>query len=612
MNDCVVVTVGHVDHGKSSVIGRLMADAGVLPKGKLEAVRDFCARGARPFEYAYLLDALKLEQAQGITLDVARTFFTYQNKTFEILDAPGHVELLKNMVTGASRADAALLVVDASAGVEENTRRHAYYLQLLGVRQVVVAVNKMDLVAYSTAVFDKVVADLGAYLATVGIEPVAYVPLSAAEGDNVVFASSKTPWYEGEPLLAIMMRLSPLPPRADLALRLPLQDVYRFGEMGDNRRILAGTIVTGTLAVGNEICFYPSGKRTVVRSIESLDGTRPDAQAGQAVGFCTADELVVMRGEMVVRADQCAPTLAVKVRANVFWLGDAPFAEGKSYTLKIGTAATKATVQSIEKVLNAAELAATERHEAGMNEIATAVLSLDAPIAFDVEAEYETNRFALVDGYDIVAGGQIVAKIEDAAYDGKNLKRTYGNNRRYLRRAGNVGRGAVIWLSGLSGSGKTTLASGAAAALVEMGVNAYILDGDVLRSGINADLDFSPEGRRQNVLRTGHIAKLMADAGVVVIVTLISPYERDRAEVRRLIGDNFWGVYVKASPEACYLRDPKQLYAKAKSGQMHEFLEHCNLYEPYTSADLVIDTEAMSEVAAADLLRDFIFGKIHN
>ena len=605
MKSRVIVTVGHVDHGKSSVIGRMLADANVLPKGKLQAVKESCERTAKPFEYAYLLDALKCEQAQGITLDVARCSFEVDGERFEILDAPGHFELLKNMVTGASRADAALLVVDASVGMGDNTRRHAYYLKLLGVEHVIVALNKMDVVGYDSEKYFALKEEVQKYLSTIDVDAV-FLPVSAVGGDNIVFGSKAMPWYTGKTLLDLFKSLSINSEADSLPLRFPVQDVYKF----DDRRILAGTIASGRLNVGDEVTFYPSGKRTTIASIEALDGKRASALQGEAIGITCSDELILTRGEVVVRSSERSPLVGVRVRANVFWLGKSDLVEGKTYVLKIATARTEARVIKVENAFDAGELKNERRAFVRCNEIATLVLQLESPIVFDLEKDMDNAKFVLVDDYEISGGGKIIEKLRDPSFDEKRLKRAYGNLNAAERMNFSLSKGAVVWLSGVSGSGKTTIAKGASYELAKLGVNSYVLDGDELRAGVNSDLDFSAKGREINVLRAGYIAKILKQAGVIVFVTLISPYQKDRLAVKEIIGRDFYGVYVKASQETCRKRDPKKLYAAAEKGEIGNFTGYSSPYEEPTYADLVIDTETLDEPTAVEKLLQLVKEKI--
>lgn len=411
-----IVVAGHVDHGKSTVIGRLLADTGALPDGKLAQVRAHCARHAKPFEYAFLLDALKDEQAQGITIDAARIFFRTARRHYIVIDAPGHVEFLKNMVTGASRAEAALLVIDAHEGVRENSRRHGYLTALLGVRQVAVVVNKMDLVGRQQRVFDRIVAAYGAFLAELDVRPTAFIPVVAREGENLAGRSPMMPWYHGPTVLDALDEFTAEPPPVGRPFRMPVQGVYKFTELGDDRRIVAGTVDTGTLRPGDEIVFHPSGKRSRVRAIEAFHSTPPAiARAGQAIGFTLDEQVYIARGEITVRAGEPGPAVARRLAVSLFWLGREPLRPGRDYLLKLGTARVPARLESVTRVIDAADLRPrTDAERVERHEVADCVLRLRRPIAVDAVADQPgTSRFVLVDDYDIRGGGIVRDALPD-------------------------------------------------------------------------------------------------------------------------------------------------------------------------------------------------------
>jgi bifunctional enzyme CysN/CysC len=343
-----IVVTGHVDHGKSTIVGRLLADTGSLPQGKLEAVRVNCERNAKPFEYAFLLDALKDEQAQGITIDSARVFFKSRKRHYIIIDAPGHIEFLKNMVTGASRAHAALLVIDAREGIRENSRRHGYLLSMLGIRQIVVVVNKMDLVGFDAKIFDAIRTEYAQFLQRLDIEPASYVPVSGFHGDNIANRSEALGWYDGPTILEALDSFESERPAVDQPFRMPIQGVYKFTQQSDDRRIIAGTIDTGRLRPGDDVVFYPSGKKSRVRSIEAFNSPpQHEAMAPQATGFTLEEQIYVTRGELAARAGEPAPLVGTRIRVNLFWLGRSPLAPRRAYTLKLGAARVPARLEKI-------------------------------------------------------------------------------------------------------------------------------------------------------------------------------------------------------------------------------------------------------------------------
>ena len=604
-----IVTVGHVDHGKSTVVGRLLADAGALPQGKLEAIRESCRRNSKPFEYAFLLDALHNEQDQGITIDTARCFFRSDRRRYIIIDAPGHIEFLKNMVTGASRAEAALLVIDAARGVEENTRRHGYFLSMLGVRRVAVLVNKMDLVGYREEAFLAVRDEFSAFLAEIGIIPDAYIPVSGREGDNIVKRSDRMPWYSGPVMLEQMDRFTPVPPPEKQAFRLPVQGVYKFTEGGDHRRIIAGTPAAGSARPGDRLVFYPSGKKTALLAPEVFSAPVPDRlTAGQAAGFTMTEQIFIRRGEVACREDETPPRVGVRLKANLFWLGKEDFSLARRYWLKCGTARVEAIPERVLRVINAASLRCEQRDRVEKNEVAEVILRLEQPLAFDTAETGcdELRRFVLVDRYEIAGGGIITEALPAEDYDRRNLRWSSGSLTAREREAVTGRRGLTVWLTGLSGAGKTTIAQEVERRLLEKNIPAFLLDGDRLRRGLCRDLGFTPEDRAENIRRAAEAAALLREAGQVVLCTFISPYAAGRDEARRLNEGRFLEVWVKADVETCRRRDPKKLYQKALNGEIRSFTGLDAPYEPPRSPELLLDTETASEEECVELLLEKI------
>ena len=416
-----IVVVGHVDHGKSTLTGRLLVETGALPEGKLEQVKALCARTARPFEYAFLLDALKDEQRQGITIDAARIFFKTNKREYIIIDTPGHIEFLKNMVTGASRAEAALLVIDALEGVQENSRRHGYLLEMLGIRQVAVVVSKMDLVGYSEATFTKVASEYGAFLEKIGLKPDCFLPASGFQGDNIAVRSAAMPWYQGRTVLETLDHFTSAGQAGDLPFRMPVQDVYKFTEGGDGRRIVAGTVESGVLRPGDTVRFHPSGKESRVRTIEGFpsNGTMTEAMAGAATGFTLETQIYVQRGELAAKVGEPAPEAAARVRVSLFWLGLRPLKVGNEYVLKLGAARVPMRVERIERRIDAASLEVSQDAErVERNGVAECILRLNRPIAFDRAGGAESaGRFVVVDQYQIDGGGILREGLPEAARD---------------------------------------------------------------------------------------------------------------------------------------------------------------------------------------------------
>ncbi len=523
-----IVIAGHVDHGKSTVIGRLLADTGSLPEGKLVQVRALCERTARPFEYAFLLDALKDEREQGITIDTARVFFRTSKREYVILDAPGHIEFLKNMVTGASRAEAALLVIDAKEGIRENSRRHGYLMAMLGVGAVAVLVNKMDLVGWDRAVFDGIEREYREFLAGVGLVPVRFIPIAARDGENLARRSDATPWYDGPTVLEALEQFAPAAPPVNLPFRLPVQDVYKFTREGDDRRIVAGTVETGTLSAGDEVVFYPSGKRSLVVSLEGFNRPKETrVTAGEAAGFTLQEQIYVTRGEIATRSDEPRPAVTTRLRVSLFWLGKTPLLRRKDYLLRLGTARVPMRVEQIHRVLDASTLAADERKgQVDRHEVAECTLALGRAIACDPpDVVPATSRFVIVDDHEIRGGGIVREALSDrqSAVRDKVLLRNYKWESSFIppeRRAERFSqRAALLLLTGPRDADRKRVAKELEARLFADGRVVYFLGiGNVLY-GVDADLDREQENRSEHIRRLGEVANILLDAGMILIVT---------------------------------------------------------------------------------------------
>ncbi len=604
-----IVIVGHVDHGKSTLIGRLLHDTGALPEGKREAIEAVCARRGMPFEWAFLMDSIQAERDQGITIDTSQIRFATEKRGYVVIDAPGHVEFLKNMVTGAAAAEAALLLIDAEDGLKEQSRRHGYLLSLLGVRQVTVLVNKMDLVGYDAERFGAVAESCRAYLRSIGVEPAGFVPMSAREGDNVARRSTRMHWYQGPTVLEALDRFESRPGLADRPLRMPVQGVYKF----DARRIVAGRIEAGTLRVGDEVMFSPSNKTARVASIEawSVPETPVVARAGQSIGVIIEPPIFVERGEIMSHVGD-APIETSVFRGRLFWLADAPLLPGNVYTLKHGTLECPCTVERIERVVDTDALAGGSDGAIRRNQVGDVILRARRLLAVDEhDTSPATGRFVLVENHLPVAGGQVSM---EGYPDQRALITVRATNVTAVghavstaaRAARNGHEGAVLWFTGLSGAGKSTLALALEAELFARGYQVYVLDGDNVRTGLNANLGFSPEDRAENIRRVGEVAALFADAGFVVISSFISPYRADRERARAAAGDRFHEIHVEASLEVCEARDPKGLYRKARAGEITDFTGIQSPYEPPESPDLVVDTAHCSVEEGLDRLVGYV------
>jgi len=553
-----IVIVGHVDHGKSTLVGRLIHETGSLPEGKLEAIRAMSEKRGMPFEWAFLMDAIQAERDQGITIDTTQIWFKTDKRPYVIIDAPGHKEFLKNMVTGAASSEAALLLIDAHEGVQEQSRRHGYLLHLLGVKQVAVLVNKMDLVGYSADRFGQVAEDYRAYLRGLGVTPTCIIPISAREGDNMVEHSTAMPWYQGPTVLQALDSFEYKEQPVERPLRMPVQDVYKF----DQRRIIAGRIESGTLKVGDEVIFSPSNKTATVKTIEAWHVPEvPElAQAGQSIGVTLTEQIFVERGEVMSHRAH-APIESNVFKARLFWLGHNPLTIGRSYTLKLGTLEAPVSVEAIDHVIDTSDLSTKGSDKIERNGAGEVVLRTKRMLALDEHGQNPiTGRFVLVEDY-LPMGGGIVSM--DGYPDQRQLITVRSTNitevghavTRDARSARNGHKGAVLWFTGLSGAGKSTLALALERELFAKGYQVYVLDGDNIRAGLNANLGFSPEDRAENIRRVGEVASLFADAGFIVISSFISPYRSDRERARSAAKDVFHEIYVKCIARG--LREPR-------------------------------------------------------
>jgi len=598
-----VVAVGHVDHGKSTLIGRLLHDSGNLPDGKVDELRGISGRRGVEFEWSFVLDAMQSERDLAVTIDTTRLWMRTPERDVVLIDAPGHKEFLRNMVTGASDADAALLLVDAHDGVSEQTRRHALLLELIGVDRVVVAINKMDRVAYAQARYDEIRAELEALVGRIGIVATAFVPASARNGENIVSGSTTMAWYRGPTIFDALLALPARVRRDTGALRVAVQGVIRR----DLRRTLVGRIESGELRVGAEILVAPAMRRARIASIDVWPpSSRTHAHAGESIGFTLDGPLYVDRGDVIADVAH-PPTLATSFRARLLWLGARPLTVGDTFRMRFGTRTAAVEVAAFERVVDINALETGTHLSAETNDVAEVVLRSREPLAVDaIDAQPGLARFILLDGIDIVAGGTILAALAGAG-DLVPVEHLLGPERRAQR---NGHRGAVVWLTGLPASGKSTIAMELERRLFERGMQTYVLDGDNLRTGLCADLGFSATDRTENIRRVGEVAALFADAGTVAIAAFISPFRADRERARAIAGDAFHEVYVAAGTAACERRDPKGHYRKARAGQLPGFTGISGDYEPPATPDLVLDTESLDLDAAVDRLEGYLLERV--
>lgn len=602
-----IVIVGHVDHGKSTLVGRLLADTDSLPEGKMEAILASCKKRGMPFEWSFLMDALQTERDQGITIDTTQIWLKTASRDVVIIDAPGHKEFLKNMITGAAQADAALVLIDAKEGIREQSKRHGYLLHLLGVRQIAVLVNKMDMVGYDEGVFRAIEEEYSEYLNSVGVVPTCFIPISAREGDLIVNPSAAMPWYKGGSVTHTLDRFEVAAAEDHLPLRFPIQDVYKF----DERRILAGRIESGTLKVGDTLMFSPSNTQAKVASIESWPGKGADSVgAGESVGITLDNQIFVERGHVASHVAD-APIITNYFKARIFWLGHKPLEKEKRYKIKLATMEVQAELRSIEHVIDSDTLAHVKADKVERNNVAEVVFRTRGLVAVDdFNRNARLGRFVIQQDFDVAGGGiislegisdQRAAQNQDVK--SKNIFDMDLGVTPEQRSVMNGHTGGILWLTGLSGSGKSTIAKQLQKRLFDKGYHVYGLDGDNIRKGLNRDLGFSPEDRKENIRRVGEVAALFAQAGTIVICSFISPYREDRRSVRAIAADYFHNIYVKASVAACEKRDTKGLYKLARAGKIAEFTGVSAPYEEPVNPDVVLDTEVLSvQDAVAQLL----------
>ncbi len=527
-----IVIAGHVDHGKSTVIGRLLADTGTLPQGKLEQIREMCRRNSKPFEYAFLLDALKDERSQGITIDAARVFFKTKKRHYLILDAPGHIEFLKNMVTGASHAEAAVLVIDAEEGVQENSRRHGYMLSLLGIGQLVVLINKMDLVDYKEEIYNAVRADYSAFLEKIGLDG-AFIPVSGMAGDNIAAPSERMPWYRGQTVLEALDEFRKAPRPVAKPFRMPVQGVYKFTHRGDKRRIVAGTVESGQLKVGDDVIFYPSGKHSRVKRLEVFNAPSPQSfEAGSAAAFTLDTQIYVTRGQIAAIADQTSPQISTRLQVSLFWMAKQPLIKGKEYILKLGTARQPVVVEDILHVMDAAEMqpqSSPDRVE--YHNVADCILRADRAIAFDpTDVMESTSRFVIVDDYEIRGGGIVRQALPDDQEDmreyvrTRNLKWAVSTISHEQRQQRYRQRPTLLLVTGRPDTGKKTLARAVEQRLFDAGQTVFFMGIANVLYGVDADIKKpgpDESHRPEHLRRLGEVANLLLDSGQIVIVTAI-------------------------------------------------------------------------------------------
>ncbi|WJY18335.1 sulfate adenylyltransferase subunit CysN [Alteriqipengyuania flavescens] len=595
------ITCGSVDDGKSTLIGRLLYDSKMIFEDQLDALssdsRKVGTQG-QELDFALLVDGLAAEREQGITIDVAYRFFNTEKRKFIVADCPGHEQYTRNMVTGASTADLAVILVDARKGVLVQTRRHSYLCHLLGIRNIVLAVNKMDLVEYGQETFDKIVSDYREFASSIGIEDFTAIPISGFKGDNITSApSANTPWYGGPSLVE---HLETVEVRsavdAQKPFRMPVQWVNRPNL---DFRGFAGLIATGSVKPGDAVRVLPSGKTTTVKSIVAYEGDLDEAIAGQSVTLTFEDEIDCSRGNVIAAAGN-PPQVADGFEATLTWLSDEALHVGRSYWLKLGTQTVSATVQQPKYEVNVNTMDHLAAKTLELNSIGVAEVLTDSPIVFEPYTDSRTlGGFILIDkmSNSTVAAGMLnfsLRRSQNVHWQATDIGREVHADLKNQKPR-------VLWFTGLSGSGKSTIANKVEKRLNMMNRHTFLLDGDNIRHGLNKDLGFTEADRIENIRRIGEVAKLMADAGLIVLTAFISPFRAERQMVRDMLPEGeFIEIHVDTPLEVAEMRDVKGLYAKARSGELKNFTGIDSPYEAPENADIVVNTVEMSAEAAAD------------
>ncbi|WP_164746867.1 MULTISPECIES: sulfate adenylyltransferase subunit CysN [unclassified Mesorhizobium] len=599
------LTCGSVDDGKSTLIGRLLSDTKQIFEDQLAALENDSRKHGTTgddIDFALLVDGLEAEREQGITIDVAYRFFATPKRKFIVADTPGHEQYTRNMATGASTADVAIVLIDARQGVLRQTRRHSIIASLLGIRHIVLAVNKIDLVGFDKTVFDRIVADYGEFAQSLGFNSIVPIPMSARFGDNVTSRSERTPWYSGPSLIEHLETVSVDEAAIELPFRFPVQYVNRPNL---DFRGFAGTIASGSVSKGDEVVVAKSGRASRVKRIVAHGGDLEQAVAGQAITLVLEDEVEVSRGNMLV-SPAARPQVADQFAANLVWFDEQALLPGRSYILRTETDQVSATVTDLKYRVNVNDFAHEAAKSLDLNEVGVCNLSTRAPIAFDPFAENRTTgAFILIDRISnaTVGAGMILHSLRRAENIHWQSLDVGKRGRSDLKNQ----RPAVFWFTGLSGSGKSTIANLFERKLFASGRHTYILDGDNVRHGLNRDLGFTDADRVENIRRVAEVAKLMADAGLIVIVSFISPFSAERRMARELMGEGeFVEVFVDTPFEECARRDPKGLYARALSGEIKNFTGVDSPYETPENPEIHLETLGRTPEEMAEALEHWL------
>ncbi|KRA99359.1 adenylyltransferase [Devosia sp. Root685] len=599
------LTCGSVDDGKSTLIGRLLYDSQLILDDQLASLKKESHNrtvGDEGIDFSLLVDGLAAEREQGITIDVAYRFFSTDKRKFIVADTPGHEQYTRNMATGASNADLALLLVDARKGLLTQTRRHSFILSLVGVKHVVLVVNKIDLVDYDQAIFDKIEADYREFARDLGFQSLAAVPVSALRGDNILVNSERMPWFTGTPLVPYLETIEVAQDKAAQPFRFPVQWVNRPNL---DFRGFSGTVAAGQVAVGDEVLVAASRKPARVARVVTMDGDLDSAIAGQAVTLVLDREIDVSRGDVLAHPG-AVPEFSNQFQARLVWMNDEPAYQGRSYLLKVGSQTVPATITDIKFRTNVNTLEHVAANKLDLNEVGTVTIATDRAIAFDPYADNPlTGGFILIDRLSnaTLAAGTISFGLRRA----QNLTYQSFDVNRQVRAEQKGQEAQIVWFTGLSGSGKSTIANLLEKRLTAEGRHCYILDGDNVRHGLNKDLGFTEAARVENIRRVAEVARLMADAGLIVLVSFISPFEKERQLAREIAGDiRFTEVYVDTSLAVAEQRDPKGLYAKARRGEIKNFTGIDSPFEVPTAPDLTLHGGQEEPAAMADKLHDWL------
>ena len=602
-----IVIVGHVDHGKSSFIGRLLYDVGEIKNEKLIELKKASKKRGVDFEFAYLLDALRDERDQGITIDTTRIFFKSNKRKYVFIDAPGHKEFIRNMISGASSADIAILIVDVSEGVKQQTKKHTYLLKLLGIEEIIIVFNKMDKINYDEKKFLEIKSELNLFLSNIEVECHSSIPISSKFGDNLIKKCNKMLWYKGKPFIKILDEFQTKKNLLSNHIRFPVQDIYKVGD----KRVIVGKIESGRISQGTELLFLPSNEKARVKTLEIWPNADKEYFKGDSIGFTLDEPIFVDKGNLASDL-KTPPKLMNRFEANVFWLSEEKINFKKKYTMKINTGVYEVFINKVKNVLNTDNLELKTNTTVSKNDVCELVIHSSHLIPMDDYFFFKiTARFCLLDDMQIVAGGIIDLKNypdqrEKIFNLGNNVIPENYNINEIDRAIKFNHRPGIIWLTGLSGAGKSTIAKNVEKKLFDRNFNIFTLDGDNLRIGLNKNLNFSPEDRTENIRRTSEVAKLFAQAGFIILVSLISPYRSERKKARDIRPEIFREIYIKASVEVCAKRDVKGLYAKAKRGEIKNFTGISSPYEEPEKPNLIIDTSKEEVEESISKLEKFI------